>query len=601
MTSQVLDFLRRHHPFDLLTPAELETAARRAGTLTVPGGTVILRQGGRISEFLHIVGKGSAHLVRDGHVLQEIEEGECFGYPSILGGTAPGSDVIAAGEMVLHRIPAAVFRELLGNAGFAGFFLTSLSQRLRAVPRSGAAALGGGMTVPVGSLGRAPLRIAPDATVADAARAMRDGKADVVLVDGDPAGILTDHDFQVKVLAEGRGPDTPVVQVMSSPVKSLPADTPVHGALLYLLEHRIHHLPVTDGEGVTGIVSAADLLRHQTRSPLSLLHRLENLEPRADLAWYADEAAAMVEDLFGGGLKVAQVGKVLAQVNDMLLHRLTALATAELGPAPCPWSWLVFGSEGRMEQALLTDQDNALVYAEATDEAAAYFARFARHVVDNLVAAGFPPCPGGYMATNWCRSLEEMRRTFAGWIRGAGEADLVEAAIFFDFRGVCGDLDLEPLHAQVDAAPDNQLFLARLARVARGFRPPLGLFRRIRAEDGRVDLKTGGLAPIVAMARVYGLQVRTRQRPTRERLEAAIAGGALSLELGETLVETYRFLLQLRLQQQLEAVHAGGAPDNLIVLERLTPMEQRHLKDAFQAIRELQDAATQRFRIDSLA
>ena len=434
METQVLEFLRRHHPFDLLTPDELETAARSAGTLTVPGGTVILKQGGRISEFLHVVGRGSAHLVRDGHVVQEVEEGECFGYPSILSGIAPGSDVIAAGEMVLHRIPAAVFRELLGNAGFAGFFLTSLSQRLRGVARGGAAALGGGMTLAIGGLAKAPLQVAPDATVGAAARTMRDGKADVVLVDGDPAGILTDHDFQVKVLAEDLGPDTPVARVMSSPVKTLPADTPVHGALLYMLEHRIHHLPVTDGERVTGIVSAADLLRHQTRSPLSLLHRLENLEPGAPLGWYADEAAAMVADLFEGGLKVAQIGKVFAQVNDMLVHRLVALAQAELGPAPCSFAWLVFGSEGRMEQALLTDQDNALVYADATDEAAAYFARLARHVVDNLIAAGLPPCPGGYMATNWCRSLPEMKKTFDGWIRGAGAEALVEAAILFDFR-----------------------------------------------------------------------------------------------------------------------------------------------------------------------
>ena len=205
------------------------------------------------------------------------------------------------------------------------------------------------------------------------------------------------------------------------------------------------------------------------------------------------------------------------------------------------------------------------------------------------------------MATNWCRSLPAMKKTFDGWIRGAGAEALVEAAILFDFRVVCGDLDCELLHELIAGAADNQLFLARMARVARGFRPPLGLFRRIRAEDGRVDLKTGGLAPIVAMARVYGLQVRTRQRPTRERLEAAIAGGALSSELGETLIETYRFLLQVRLAQQLAAVHAGARPDNLIVLEQLSPVEQRHLKDAFQAIRELQDAATTRFHIDSLA
>ncbi|MFO7608793.1 MAG: DUF294 nucleotidyltransferase-like domain-containing protein [Candidatus Krumholzibacteriia bacterium] len=602
MDAQALDFLCRQHPFDRLTPAEVETVARTAGTLAVPGGTVVLRQGGKVSGFLHVVGRGGAHLVRDGRVVQEIEEGECFGYPSILSGDPPSADVVTAGETGLHRIPADVFRQLLGNADFAGFFLASLSQRLRTASRRDAAALGGAMTTAVGTLARgAPLTVDPGATVADAARAMRDGRTDVVLVSGELPGILTDHDFQVKVLAEGRGPDTPVREVMTSPVRTLPADTPVHGALLYLLEHRIHHLPVTGDEGISGVVSATDLLRHQTRSPLSLLHRLDGLEPDAALGWYAGEVAGMVEDLFAGGLKVAQLGKVIAQVNDTLVHRLVALAQAELGPPPCPFAWLVFGSEGRMEQALLTDQDNALVYAQAGEANAAYFAGLARHVVDNLVAAGFPPCPGGYMATHWCRPLDEMREIFGRWIGGAGAEALVEAAIFFDFRAVCGDLDLEPLHALVAGAADNQLFLARLARVARGFRPPLGLFRRIRADEGQVDLKTGGLAPVVAMARVYGLLVRTRLRPTRERLEAAIAGGALSAELGETLVETYRFLLQLRLEQQLAALREGEAPGNRIVLDRLSPVEQRHLKDAFQAIRELQDAATQRFHIDSLA
>ena len=593
MDTDIRAFLQRHHPFDRLTAAELDAAAAAAGRHAVPAGALVLKQGGRGSAFLHVVMEGSVHLVRDGRVVQELEEGECFGYPSLLSGNPPNSDVVAAGRAVLLRLPERAFRELLGNAEFSAFFLTSLSQRLRGVARRESAALGGAMTTAVGSLA---------ATITAAARAMRDARTDVALVAGDPPGILTDHDFRVKVLAEGRGPDTPVSAVATRPVLTLPADTPVHGALLFLLEHRINHLPVTGvGGGITGVLAAADLLRHQTRSPLAVLPRLEGLEPGAPLDWYAGEIAAMVDDLFAGGLMVAQIGKVLAQVNAALVRRLAALARDELGPAPCPYAWLVLGSEGRMEQALLTDQDNALVYAEDTPAAAAYFAQLARRVVDGLIAAGFPPCPGGYMATRWCRPLDGMTKTFGDWIGGAGAEDLVEAAIFFDFRVVCGDLDLEPLHELTRTAPENQLFLARLARVARGFRPPLGLFRRIRAEEGRVDLKTGGLAPLVAMARVYGLEARTRQRPTRERLEAAVAAGALSRELGETLVETYRFLLQLRLAQQLAAVRAGEAPDNRIVLDRLSPVEKQHLKDAFRAIRELQDAATQRFHIDALA
>jgi len=437
------DFLRRHHPFDRLTPDEMETVARTAATITLPGGSLILRHGGKVSEFLHVVAQGAAHLVREGRVVQELEEGECFGYPSILSGNPPNSDVVASGDTVVYRIPARVFKELLGNRDFAEFFLTNLSQRLRAVARRDAGAFGGAMTTAVGTLSQGqPLTVEPAATVADVARAMRDAHVDVALVGDDPPGILTDHDFRVKVLAEGLGADTPITAVMTRPVKTLAADTPVHGALLYLLEHRIHHLPVTEGDRITGVVSVTDLLRHQTRSPLSLLHRLENLEPGAPLGWYATEVAGMVEDLFEGGLKVAQIGKVFAQVNDMLIHRLAALAESELGPPPCPYAWLVFGSEGRMEQALLTDQDNALAYAEDSEAAAAYFPALAKQVVDNLIAAGFPPCSGGCMATNWNRSLAGWQETIQDWIREPTPDNLMVSSIFFDFRAVAGILDV---------------------------------------------------------------------------------------------------------------------------------------------------------------
>jgi CBS domain-containing protein len=204
------------------------------------------------------------------------------------------------------------------------------------------------------------------------------------------------------------------------------------------------------------------------------------------------------------------------------------------------------------------------------------------------------------MATNWNQPLAGWAETIAGWIREPTPDNLMVSSIFFDFRAVAGDLDTTPLADLVAGSAENQLFLAHLARVSLRFKPPLGLFRRIRAEDGRVDVKKRGIASVVAAARVYALEAGVRARPTRERLEAAMDRGVISRDLGETLVETYRFLLQLRLSAQLDAVRAGREPDNDIRLGALSSLEHRHLKDAFAAIGEMQQALARRFRTDSL-
>ncbi len=597
MAATIGELLRTHHPFVLLDDAERVRVEAAVRTEVFRPGTRILRVGGKPSPCVYLVAEGTVHLTRDGVTVQILEEGDCFGYPSIIGMAPPSLDAVAVDAVTVHGIPAADFRELLGNAPFAEFFLKSLSERLRRVTRREVASLGGELTAAIGDLGlQRPLVVSPSATVGEVARAMRDARVDVAIVSSDPPGILTDHDFQTRVLAADRGADMIASDVMTRPLKTLDDDVPVHAALLFMLQERIHHVPVTAAGEIRGVLSATDLMRHQTRSPLYLMQQLEHVDAPEALATYASGVASMVERLFEGGLKVAQIGRICASVGDTLVRQVLRLAESQLGPPPCAYAWLVFGSEGRMEQVLINDQDNALVHADDSAEAQAYFPRLARLAVDSLVTAGFPPCPGGFMATQWCRSLAGWQRTFGDWIRTPDPQALMVAAIFFDFRAIAGDLDVTPLVDQVAAAGDNQLFMLHMARASLNWRPPLGLFHRIQAEDGRVDVKTGGLAPLVSAARVYALQARSAARPTRERLEAAIAAGLLSRDLGTTSIETYRFLLQMRLRAQLAALHAGGVLDNRIDLGNLSPRDHRLLKDAFGVIRSLQEAVAQRFR-----
>lgn len=458
--------------------------------------------------------------------------------------------------------------------------------------------VGGDLATPVEALiSRAPLFVMPDATVAETARAMRDAGTSSVLIAGEPLGIVTDRDLRSRVLAADLDPDTPVRAVMSCPLRSLPADTTVFGALLWRLEQGFHHLPLTSGGLIAGVVTDTDLLRHQATSPLALLRRIEALDSATDaLAGYAGEVAAVAEALLKGGLDVLQIARVIATLNDALTVRLLRRAESALGTPPCPYAWLTLGSGGRTEQVLLSDQDNALAYLEDTESTRAYFDALAARVVAGLIAAGFPRCPGGYMATNWRRSLAEWRALFRRWVEVPEPQALLEAEVFMDFRSVHGELALEPLDAILASAGRRGLFLHQLARAALSVHPSLGAFGRLRRDHGTIDLKAGGIATIVMLARLHALAAGATPRPTLDRLDAAAEAGTLSRGGAEALADTFRFLTRLRLREQLRSLHAGATLSNRIDPDELSAFERRRLKEALRAVRRQQEATGRRFR-----
>ena len=592
-------FLRSQAPFDRLGPAELERLERALEIVFVPAGTRILERGGRPADHLFLVRSGTVRLERDDGLELPVEEGELFGYRSLLTGEASTLDAWAETDVLCYRFPAVVARPLLEHPAASARLAGGLADRLRAAAPARATrfAPDPGLAMPVGALvARAPLMCEPGTPVEEAARAMREAGASSVLVAGGPAdgelGILTDRDLRNRVVAESRPAATPIEDVASRPALTLPAATPLLEAVLFMLERNVHHLPVTEDGRVVGVVTDTDVLRRQAHSPLYMLRSVERAADRGALAGYSAELSGVVRHLVDSGVDATAVGQVVSALNDTLVRTLLRLAEQRLGPAPVPYAWVVLGSEGRLEQTLLTDQDNALVFAgddPVPPETAGWFARLAEDVVGGLLQAGFPPCPGGYMATRWHHPLGWWTARFEDWIARPEPQALLEAAIFFDFRKVAGGLDLEPLERVLDGASGADLFLARLAASAASYRPPVGSFRRIVTKDGAVDLKKGGVGPVVALARVYGLAAGSRARPTLARLEAAVAEGTLSREGGDNLAEAFRYVVSLRLAAQLDELADGRPPDNDVELDSLAPLERHHLKDALVAIRDALD------------
>ncbi|MER3480156.1 MAG: cyclic nucleotide-binding protein [Meiothermus sp.] len=596
--SDPLDFVRLCPPFDRLPPEGLQILEKTLEVAYWPAGTGLLEQGGQGSTHLYLIRKGSVRLERGKKVVMQLEEGDLFGYPWLLSQETSAFDVIADEDLLTYRWPAETCRKLMDYPGFAQFFTQGLAERLRKAVQPQPTDLQNlNFSLPVRQLVSRPAVFVPrDCTVQQAARLMRQHRISSVLVTGDPVGILTDRDLRNRVLAEGLPPDTPVERVMSAPVKTLAASSSLFEALAFMIAQDIHHLPLTEQGQIIGVVTDTVFLRQQARSPLYLTQRLEQSQDPEQLRGYGLELAGVVENLLRGGLGAAEIGRGVSALNDLLVRRLLGLAEQRLGPPPAPYAWITFGSEGRMEQTLLTDQDNALIYAQPS----AYFPKLAEFVVNGLLIAGFPPCPGGYMATHWHKPLAEWLGLFQDWIERPTPQALLESAIFFDFRPLHGSLNLTPLREAVRRARLNQRFLAQLARSALEFRPPLTLFRQIRQDQAGLDLKKSGITPIVNLARLYALAAGSDAVSTPERLEAAAKAGTLGEETAQTLAEAFAFLLRLRLREQLEALRQGQPTTNRVRLEGLSPLERRHLREAFLAIREAQEATRLSFRTDQL-
>ena len=476
-STKPIDFVRTTHPFDSLSEAELKRVEQTLETVQFTTGTHVLLQDGPPSHYLYMIRKGSMRVVRDGQVLQVLGESAFFGYPSMLNQKAPPVDVVAEEDALIYRIPEAIFHELIDNATFAAFFLQSLSERLRLHSRTETPLLSEDLSTPIGDLiAGPPIMVSPTATVAEVAQAMYKASMNAALVTDEPLGIVTDRDFLFRVLAQKLGPETLVHTVMSQPVKTFSAETPVYAALLFMLQQSDRHLALTQEGRIVGVITTDDLLRHQAKNPLYFLKQLEQSgHPGKTLTEYALDVAGTVETLYKGGLEVAQIGRIVASLNGALVRKLLRLAEEELGPPPMPYAWIVFGSEGRMEQMLLTDQDNALIYQEDTAEARDYFKALAERVVNGLINAGFPPCPGGYMATNWCQPLDDWVRLFKSWVNTPEPDALLKACIFFDFHSVYGELSLKPLEQVLFETGAQSIFSGAHVKNSPGIPPTFGV------------------------------------------------------------------------------------------------------------------------------
>jgi CBS domain-containing protein len=608
---EIARFLARHPPFDRLPEQLLAQTAATVEIEFFPGGARILRQGGEPSRFLYLIVKGTVELWqasddRPPELVETLAAGEAFGQLSLLSGTSHLWDAVAGTDVLAYLIPTDQVERLQQQPGFEALLAQQAGDRLRhAVAASTAGARLDLLSVAAGDLPIRPLvTCAPDDTVAQAARRMRDQRVSSLIVEGRRPGLVTATDLRDRVLAAGLDPDTAVGQVMTTPLHTMPAEASLGELLLVMVDRGIHHLPLTRNGRLMGMVTDTDLLRHQSHDPLLIRRQLDRASGPEELAAYARDVTAAAARLVRTGAPAGDVTRFVASAHDALYVRAVRDAEAALGPPPCPFALLILGSGARREPTLRTDQDHALVLADdPPPDADAWFAALAERLAATLERCGLPHCPGDVMATNPARRvpLGAWKDQFTRWIEQPEEEALLAAAIFFDFRQVHGELEAErPLRRVVGWAAGNRRFLGRLAAAALRRRPPLGFLRHLRGDQrGRIDLKAHGTAPIVDLARLLALEAGSAETGTVARLRSAAERGSAGTAAAN-LAAAFEYLQQVRLRHQADRLAAGHSPDDVVALAELTALQRRWLKDAVQLLHTCQESVRITFRTDQI-
>jgi CBS domain-containing protein len=569
MTTDLIAPLRAHAPFDEMEPEALEFLARHLSLAYHPRGEAIVGPEGGVVDRLRIVKQGAVRG-SGGTADVLLGAGESFPIGALVGRRATVYTYRADADTFCWELPAARFHELHDMSArwrrFSTEYLATLLERSHRALRVEAAEAsldGAGMLSPLKSvLRRNPVSCTEDTTLGEAVQRMhaeRVGSIVVVDARGLPSGIFTTVDL-LEAVASRVPLDTRIAERMTARPVSLEEDATLADAALAMARHGFRHVVVTRDGRLAGVVSERDLFALQRLGLRRTAERIRGAVGLAQLVEAAGDIRRLARHLLAQGVAAGPLTAMISALNDALSRRVIELAAARRALRGA-WCWLALGSEGRMEQTLVTDQDNALIIQG--DKAA--FLAFADQVNRDLDACGFPLCKGDIMARNphWCLSPREWLGVFEGWIENTQPQALLEAAIFFDFRALAGEARLsgELREAVLGKTRANRAFLRAMAQVALEAKPPLGLLAGFAAEE--LDLKLAGARPFVDAARVLALAAGSAETGTASRLHAA----------GEaTAVEAFHYLQTLRLRRE----------SNRVRVDELNDIDRRVLKGAFR-------------------
>ena len=631
IAERIYDFLKDFPPFNSLERDQLLTICENVRVRYYEKDNFVFEKDDELHDSFYVVKDGAVGLFREGDILvDECDEGDIFGLRAIIRKSKYRLSAQAIEESIVYSISSQLLEEFITSNVHANKFLMASfetntlnpyidSSNDRLYSQEGEFNQNTEHLTHVQNVQfkRAPVTCVENTKVEIAAVTMTEKKVGSIIItkDNKPLGIITDKDLRTKIATGKFNLSEKVTQIMSSPVITIPEGISIAEAQITMLRNKITHLCITKNGTIeselVGVLSEHDIVVSQSNNPSFLIKEIKRAQNSKKLKDVRQKTQGLMQRYLDQHISVFFVSKIVSAINEAICQKAIELSLEEMGKqAPTSFSWLSLGSQGRREQLLMTDQDNALVFAdvpvEILKETKSYFLKLATLVTEKLNVVGFEMCPAEMMASNpkWCLSLSEWKNQFNDWITKPDEDKIMLSTIFFDYDRVYGNSELvkymsDSIFQSIDS---YEIFLNFLALNAIKNPPPLGFFRQFLVEhDGEhkdlFDIKVRAMMPLVDAARLLIISYNIKDyNNTILRFEKLIHVEPQNKDLYAACIDAFKILLRFRTMQGLKHKDSG----RFIDLKSLNKSDRLKLKGCFGPIRDIQELIRVRFNLSQM-
>lgn len=593
-------FLKSIHPFGFLTSAELSRVTNSMNIAYYPKDTVMISPS-QLPEFLYIIIKGEVGEYHENELIKIYHNQNSFDADALLYGKTEDTFLVHE-ELICFEIAKATFRQLLEtNPQFKAYFLTDLANRIQsAKQKEYTTQLSGFMLARVSdSYVHKACIVSPHMSVLGALHKMDSMDAKCIIVDnGGEYGIVTDSTVRKRLVYEGYDKHGPIGPIALHPLISIEAEDFLFNALLQLTKNAIKRIVVTRHGEIVGVLEQLDLLSYFANHTYLVSVQIRKAKDIDALKKASEDFVHIIKKLHAKGTKVEYISQLVSELNEQVYRKLyEMMVPKELQDKAC---LVVMGSEGRKEQMLKTDQDNALIVDEGVD--VGLFQEVMTRYTQTLIDFGYPKCEGGVMVSNpyWCKSFGAFKAELARYMESPRKDDYMHLAIFYDALAVAGNKTLlvklkESIYERMGG---KDIFMANFAKAALLFETPISFFSNLKADENRLDVKKGGIFPIVQGVRSLALEYRIEETETIGRIHALKSKKIFDEHFGDALIEAFDTLMGMRLKEQLISTERGEVRHNFIRTDKLNQLETELLKDSFKIVDQFKRFLVHHFKIN---
>ena len=603
-------FISNIHPFNNLNTFELDDLVEDLDIVYFKANSIVQAQDSN-PEFLYFVLKGLIQEINDDEVLSVYSKGEIFDSVSLIKNHSKNS-FVAIEESICYALKKERFMQILSsNQQLENYFFQSISDKLNNnILNEKNKDMANIMIAKVkdAKVHKAVV-VDTNKTIFEAAKIIKQEKIPTLLLK-DEAGemyIVTDSDFRQKVILNRMDYDDLVVKIASKGLIYINEDDFLFNAQLQMAKHGLKRVVVkNDHDEIVGILDQISLSSFFATNTFAVSNQIINAETLDELKEASHSFIKIIKSLNAKGVKIEFISKLINQLNKKLLDKLyKILAPKELIGKSC---LVVMGSEGRAEQILRTDQDNALIISDDCSISEEKLREFTHLFTETLVDFGFPRCEGNIMVSNpyWCRKQSDFKELIYEWVNSPSGDNFMNIAIFYDALCVSGDIEIikELKNYLFKISSNSQSFYTNFARVINSFDVPLGFFdgfvfnSKDEKHKDEIDIKRGGIFIIVQGIRSLSIQNRVLNTNTIKRINSLKELKVLDDESAKELIMAFNILNSLKLKASLEKLDKKEKIDNFVNPNRLTIMEKDLLKESFKIVNKLKKRLENHFKLN---